>query len=363
MTLQTRKPTGKPPWPIMLIAGGEKAGKSYSAAEASASDLIDRTFWIGIGEDDPDEYGAIPGARFEIVPHNGTYPQILAKLEEAVKEPAADGKQNLIVIDSGTRLWEMLSDEANARALSRAQAKAKRYNRQFDGDVTIGPDLWNKAADRWQKVMDLLRLHNGPSIVTARLEVVMVMDANGNPTKDKTAKVKAHKSLPFDVGAIVEMPNRGETYVSGLRSLKLDIPVGEKKPYKDFTVDGLWRALGIDQPGATSPRQHSAADGQASAAEEEETPARPATDPNEDAGSAALHARQAAARQQPQQGPDWKALFIEARGNRAKLEVLRHTAKNAGAPDDSWLITGIAKELAAITEAEQAENVVEGVLV
>ena len=37
MTLITRKPTGKPPWPIMLIAGVEKSGKTYSAAQASAS--------------------------------------------------------------------------------------------------------------------------------------------------------------------------------------------------------------------------------------------------------------------------------------------------------------------------------------
>ena len=367
MTIQTRKPTGKPPWPIMLIAGGEKAGKSYAAAEASASDLIDRTFWIGIGEDDPDEYGAIPGVRFEIVPHNGTYQQILARLQEAVAEPAADGKQNLIVIDSGSRLWEMLSDEANAKAVSRAEAKAKRYNRSFDGEVTIGPDLWNKAADRWQDVMDLLRLHSGPSIITARLEVVMVMDNNGNPTKDKTSKIKAHKSLPFDVGAIVEMPSRGEVYVSGLRSLKLDIPIGEKKPYKNFTVDGLWRALGIDQVGATAPRQHSGADGQATAAvdqqETEQVQQRPQPNPNEDAGSAALHARQAAARSQEPQGPNWKQMYNDAVGNRTKLEALRHTAKNPGLPETFGMFAAIENELKAITEAEQADKVLEGAVV
>ena len=54
--LRTRRPSGKPSWPIVLIAGAEKAGKSWACAAASGSDLIGRTLWIGLGEDDPDEY-------------------------------------------------------------------------------------------------------------------------------------------------------------------------------------------------------------------------------------------------------------------------------------------------------------------
>lgn len=347
MTLETRKPTGKPPWPITLIAGGEKAGKSYTAAEASASDLIDRTFWIGIGEDDPDEYGSIPGARFEIVPHNGTHKDILAKLTEAVKEPAAEGKEHLIVVDSGTRLWELLSDEANARAVSRAMAKAQKYNRAFntDNEVTIGPDLWNRATDRWQDVMDLLRLHNGPSIITARLETVMVMDANGNPTKDKTSKVKAQKSLPYDVGVIIELPTRGEAYISGVRSLKIDIPVGEKQPYKNFSMDSLWRNLGITEPGATSPRQHSAADGKASAAVPDESPEsqqqqRPPADPT-DAGATSLS-------QYRHQQPDWDALLEKAKNSRELLLDLLAKAQGMNASQEiTNKITAAGKALAA----------------
>ncbi len=356
MSIQTRKPTGKPPWPIILLAGAEKAGKSYAAAAASSSALVGRTFWIGVGEDDPDEYGAIPGVRFEIAPHNGTYAQILAKLQEAKDEPTVDGKPNLIVLDSGTRLWDLLSDEAQARANTRRKGS--------NGEATIGHDLWNRATNRWYDIIDILRAHNGPSLITARLDVVSVMDGNGQPTKEKTFKVKAQKGLPFDVGVVVEMPARGETYIGGVRSLKLDVPVGEKKTVKDFSVDWLWRALGVDGVDATSPRQHSEADGQASAAVPDEAPAqRPQANPNEDAGATALHARQAAANTQPAAAPDWKALFTDARGNRPKLEALRHTAKNAGAPDDSWLITGITKELKAITEAEQADNVLEGAVV
>ena len=107
MSLKTRKPTGLAPWPITLVAGAEKAGKSWSAAEASGSDLIGRTLWIGIGEDDPDEYALIPGANFEIVEHAGTYRSILDELTNAVAEPQGD-KPTLIVVDSMTRLWDLI---------------------------------------------------------------------------------------------------------------------------------------------------------------------------------------------------------------------------------------------------------------
>src|SRR5690606_14747062 len=82
--LQTRKPSGLPSWPILLLAGREKAGKSWAAVSASASPLVGRTLYIGIGEDDPDEYSIIPGADFEIVVHDGTFPGILAAVRAAV---------------------------------------------------------------------------------------------------------------------------------------------------------------------------------------------------------------------------------------------------------------------------------------
>lgn len=352
MTIQTRKPTGKPPWPIVLLAGAEKVGKSYESAKASASDLIGRTFWIGVGEDDPDEYGAIPGARFEIVPHNGTYASILAKLEEAKAEPRVDGKPNLIVLDSGTRMWELLSDEAQARANSRRKGS--------NGEAVIGHDLWNRASGRWYDLLDVLRVHDGPSIITARLDVVTVMDADGKPTKDKTFKVKAQKSLPYDVGVVVEMPARGETYIGGVRSLKLDVPVGEKKPVKEFSVDWLWRALGVDCVDATTPRQHSEADGQASAAvPDEAAAAQPAAAPT-DAGATALQQRRQAAQAQApvwgdEQAEQLEIRLYEAKGNVDILRSIWKSAQGMGAPQTVLdRIANINKPQATTETKEQA---------
>ncbi|ASN20666.1 hypothetical protein [Arthrobacter sp. YN] len=370
MTTQFREPTGKPSWPILLIAGGEKAGKSYASAKASASELIGQTYWVGVGEDDPDEYGAIEGARFLIAKHDGTHKSILAALRDASNQPRVDGKPNLLVLDSGTRVWEMLSDEAQERANMRAKKTAEKWKKPYDPDAeaTIGPDLWNKATARWQDVMDVMREHDGPSIITARLDIVAVMDDKGQPTKDKTQKIKGQKSLPFDVGAIVEMPERGSSYLTGVRSLKLDLPVGNKVPVRDFSVDWLWRKLGLDAEGATAPRQYSSADGQASAAvPEEEAPQQqrmqqaPPANPNEDAGAQALHARQAAARAATpvwgdEQAEQLEVRLYEAKGNVDLLRSIWKSAQGMGAPQAVLdRIANINKPQAAPADTTQKE--------
>jgi hypothetical protein len=239
----TRRPTGKPSWPILLLAGSEKAGKSWSCAEASGSDLIGRTLWIGIGEDDPDEYANVPGADFEIVEHDGTYRDILAAIDWAVALPATDGKPNLIVVDSMTRLWDLLCDMAQDTAAKRAERKRSNSRTPVgDDEVQITMDLWNQAKDRWGHVVDSLRTHQGPTLLTARLEEVTVM-VNGKPSGERTLKVKTEKGLPYDVGGIVQLPERGKAYLTGVRTTRMQVP--ERVPLPGFTVDKLWRQLGL----------------------------------------------------------------------------------------------------------------------
>jgi hypothetical protein len=236
MSIRTRKPTGKPPWPILLLAGREKAGKTWAALTASTSPLVGRTLYIGIGEDDPDEYALIPGAEFEIVLHDGTFGGILDAVRAAVAEPAGE-KPTLIVVDSMTRLWNLIGD--NMQAIANARAKGRK---NANGDYTISADLWNVAAAQWQDVMNALRAHQGPVIVTARLDSVSVME-NGAPTAQKEWKVQAHKSLVFDASAIVEMRERGQFLITGIRSVR--VPLDAPKDFPEFTVDRLWGDLGL----------------------------------------------------------------------------------------------------------------------
>lgn len=251
--LKTRKPTGKPPWPIVLLAGGEKTGKSWAAAAFSASDLVGRTFFVEIGESYADEYGAIPGARYEICEHDGSYRGIGGQIYAATQAPRVDGKPNCIIVDSMTLLWDLLSDQAQRTAYARWRKKNPNKP-EPDGEVQITMDLWNIAKKRWNDILDLLRRHDGPVLLTARLEQVAVMAPNGQPTTDKTLKVKAEKNLPYEVDVIVQMPSPRKYQITGLRSVKFQIEPDGAWPFPDFTVDALLRRLGLDAADATAPR-------------------------------------------------------------------------------------------------------------
>lgn len=258
--LRTRRPTGKPPWPVLLVAGVEKAGKSYSAALFSASDLIDRTIIVELGEGAADQYGAIDGARYEIAIHDGTYASILEQIEGAVAEPRTNGKPHAIVIDNVTELWDMLSDEAQLKANQRAKAKAAGERKPAPvGEAQITMDLWNAAKKKWRRVIDALRVHDGPVILLARLESVAVMDGNA-PAKNgaREWKVRAEKNLPFECDAIVKMTAPQECYLTGVRSVVLQVPPGEQLPLPGFTIDGLLRKMGLAAAGATAPRSYTA---------------------------------------------------------------------------------------------------------
>lgn len=254
MSLRTRKPTGMPPWPTLLIAGASKAGKTFACAEASASELIERTYWLGIGEPDPDMYGAIPGASFEIVEHDGTWRGIGQALQ-AINQAGP----SLLVIDSMTRLWDLLKDEAQALATERARKK----NRGNPDEARIDMDLWNRAKERHAAVLAAIQAHDGPVLMTARLDVVTAMDDRGQPTRDKDLKIQTEKNLPFEVDGVILMPERGKAQIQGLRSMVWQIDRPTDMP--GLTVDGLWKRLGLEQ---TAPAVHRPVNGADSATDQ-----------------------------------------------------------------------------------------------
>jgi hypothetical protein len=250
-TFTTHRPSGKPSWPLILFAGAEKTGKSWEAATFSGSDLIGRTLWIQLGEATAEEYGAVPGADYEVVDHDGSYRDLVDAAEWAVQEPRVDGKPNMIVVDSVTILWDMLSAEQQQIALRKRKPGA-------NGEAKVTMDQWNAAKDRWSRWLNVLRRNDGPVILLARMDVVTLVDEGGQPTKNKDWKVKAEKNLPYDVGVIVSMPARGEAWLSGIQSTRLMLQEGEKRRLDDFSLDRLMRAMGLAEEGATVPRQYTA---------------------------------------------------------------------------------------------------------
>ncbi|MFI7415388.1 hypothetical protein ACIBU0_42810 [Streptomyces sp. NPDC049627] len=240
---------------MILLAGPEKTGKSRVAAEGTASELLGMTYWIEIGgsEGTADYYGRIPGANYEIVPHDGSYQDILDAVRWAVAQPpAVEGKRNMIVLDNVSVLWDMLSDEQALFARWRAEKKAQEQRRRGpnpDLPVTVDPDLWNRAKDRWGEILWLLRRHSGPTLLLARQELVTAFE-NDKPTRDKTRKIKAEKNLPAAVDAIVELHALGEAYLTGVRTLHWEVTPGQSERFEDFSIDALLRRMGFQEAAA-----------------------------------------------------------------------------------------------------------------
>ncbi|MGA4847070.1 hypothetical protein ACOBQB_12705 [Streptomyces sp. G5(2025)] len=162
--LRTRKPTGVIPWPIVLIKGEEKSGKSHQAAEFTGCEQTGQAYWLELGEDTADEYANVPGAAYLLIEHNGTYRDILGQIEavhaETTRAAVAKEKPVVLVIDSGSMLWRMLVNWTNERA-RRSRTGQNALRQVPDAEVKPSMNLWNDAAERWQRVMYLVRTMPG----------------------------------------------------------------------------------------------------------------------------------------------------------------------------------------------------------
>ncbi|WP_051165341.1 AAA family ATPase [Nocardia testacea] len=243
--LKTRKPTGAVPWPLILVEGGEKTGKSWQLAEFTADERIGRAFWLDLGEGAADEYAAIPGADYEVLDHDGTWSDIVGQVaavrEEAARANAAGEKPVTLLIDSMTAEWDMLKDWATARAL--ASNYAKRILAR-DPNAEIRPDnrLWNDANSRHASLMRMLMTFPGIVVMTARGKEVAAMGDDGKPIPNqKDYRVEGQKGLAFDASAWVRLSRDEAPRVIGARSVAHGLRPGvdKPKPAPDFSIAWL----------------------------------------------------------------------------------------------------------------------------
>lgn len=240
--LKTRPPTCVVPWPLILVEGGEKAGKSWSAAELSASDKVGRSLWIDWGEGSGDEYGAIPGARFEMVEHDGTWSSIMGQVRAAQKAAAkalADGdKPMVLIIDSMTAEWEDLKEWADEKA-RRREKNQKLLERDPEAEVQITTDLWNLANARHKQLMRVLMRFPGIVVMIARGNDQVLIE-NGRPVEGKRVwKVDGQKNLGFDATVWVRLSRTEHPQIIGARSVHAGIVPGEDKPrrFPELTLE------------------------------------------------------------------------------------------------------------------------------
>ena len=245
MTLNTRKPTGIVPWPLILVEGGEKTGKSYSCAVLSASEKVGRTLWLDWGEGAADEYGAVPGARYEVIEHDGSWAsildQVIAAKEEAQRAKDTGAPPVVLILDSITCEWEQLKDWASDRAKTQ-KSNREKLQRDPNAEVQVTMNLWNDAAGRHRKLMTVLMTFPGIVVVTARGGETALVE-NGRPVEGKKSyRVDGHKSLAYDASCWLRLARDTRPSIVGARSVHAGARPGvdpaELLP-KDWTLEWL----------------------------------------------------------------------------------------------------------------------------
>ncbi len=242
---RTRPPTGRAPWPLILIEGGEKAGKSWAAAQFSASERVGQMYWLDLGEGAADEYGAIPGARYLVLEHDGTWSSIMAQVravrDEAARAAAAGEPPVVLTVDSMTAEWDLIKDWTTNRA-ARSEYNRKRLAADPDAEVKVPPNLWNDANARHRRLMTILMTFPGIVVMTARGKDVIAMDDSGKPIEGgKDYKVEGHKNLAYDASVWVRLSRERPPIVVGARSVHAGIRPGVDRPVPvpDFTLEWL----------------------------------------------------------------------------------------------------------------------------
>jgi hypothetical protein len=242
MALKTRKPTGKIPPPVVLVEGDEGAGKSWAAAELSASEKVGRTVWLQVGtEVTADEYGLIPGARYEIIEHDGSWAQIYGQVLDAKAEAAraqkAGEKPLVLVIDQMGGIWDLLSEWAYNRAKG-STSNAKKLAADPNAEIDITSNYWNDATARWRKLMTALLTFPGIVVLLARGRETALIE-NGKPVNGKKDyRVEGQKSMPFDVPAWIRMTRDGNPVLIKLRSVHNGVQANQRsRPLPGFMLE------------------------------------------------------------------------------------------------------------------------------
>jgi hypothetical protein len=255
VNLRSHKPSGRPSPPFVLIEGEEKAGKTYALCELSASPRVGNTYLLELGEFTVDEYGAIPGTRYEVVDHDGTYQQVLDQVEavhaEAQRAHAAGEPPVVFGIDSMTDLWEGLTTWVDQRSRG-FKFNRSRLAKDPDADVVIPLNLWNDANARHNRIIKLLRTFPGIVIVTGKGSDVVEVK-NGKPIEgSKVYRVRGQKDLAYAARQWIRMTRERPPLVVSARAVnpilsvrpgnppvEVELPPGQQ--LLDWLIFDVWR--------------------------------------------------------------------------------------------------------------------------
>lgn len=267
--LNARKPTARVPYPFVLLEGEEGSGKSWAAAVLSASDRVGRTFWLDLDEGTADEYGAIDGARFEVLEHDGTYAQVLEQVlavREVAREAHAAGEPPVVlVVDTMLNVWDGLKDWVSARAKEKP-SNQRKLAADPAAELDVSRNLWNDAGNRYRRLTNVLKTFPGIVVGITRGKWVSDTDpATGQPYRDgrKTYRIEGEKNLGYDATVILRMLRGQPPQITKARSVHAgvrptDPPVvleGKREPKGELLEWLIFDVLKANPGGDTEPRQ------------------------------------------------------------------------------------------------------------
>jgi hypothetical protein len=240
--IRGHKATGTVPWPLILLEGEAGSGRSWRAALLSADPRIGEMYWLDLAEGAGEQYGAIPGADYTVLDHDGTYADILQHVEEvhaeAKRAREAAEPPVALVIDTVSDLWAGLTEWAHTTA------RKSRKNQEIlradpNADIDPGHTYWNKATARWRRVMLRLMTFPGVVVVIANGGEVTAFDAAGKPTRSKTWSVDGQKRLPSDAMVHVRVFRDDRPQIIKARTVHGGIRPGRDAPRRVEDRDDL----------------------------------------------------------------------------------------------------------------------------
>lgn len=204
---------------MLLIEGKEGARKTSESLRLSADPRIGNAYVIEVGERRVDEYATL--GDFLVVDHDGTLGGIVRQIREVMAVPPLEGRPTLLVIDSGTALWDLVKRQAELYARSSREA-LKKLEQDENAEIPVGHQAWNRAKDPWWwNWLNDLRAWPGIVCMTARADEVAKF-VDGRPVAGQTDyRVDVEKGTPFIFDATVRMRGADAPVVTSAKSLKL----------------------------------------------------------------------------------------------------------------------------------------------
>lgn len=235
--ISTRRPTGEVGWPMLLVEGKEGTRKTSEALRLSVDPRIGHAYVIEVGERRVDEYASL--GNFLVVEHDGTLAAIVGAIREVMNVRPLEGRPTLLIIDSGTALWDLVKRHAESIARSSKRA-VETLERDPNAEIEVGHQAWNRAKDPWWwGWMNELRAWPGVFVMTARSDEVSKF-VDGRPVANATDyRVDVERGTPFIFDATVRMRGARPALVTMAKSLNFSVPTDGLELPLDMPLSAL----------------------------------------------------------------------------------------------------------------------------